>query len=86
MQYRETHSLCGPSSLRVSRAGERLRLTLQFLQHRHLHLQHLLGLLRRLHLQGHVLPRQQVQGFVNLAEAATADLLELRIKKTWVSS
>ena len=53
------------------------RLTLQLLQHRHLHLQHLFGLLGRLHLQRHVLPRQQVQGLVDLPEPAPADLLQL---------
>lgn len=52
-------------------------LTLQFLQHCHLHLQHLFGLLSRFHLQSHVLLRQQIQSLVDLSEPSTTNLLQL---------
>lgn len=52
-------------------------LTLELLQHSHLHLQHLFGLLGRLHLQGHVDPRQQIHRLVDLPEAPTPDLFYL---------
>lgn len=53
------------------------RLTLELLQHSHLHLQHLFGLLGRLHLQRHVDPRQQIHRLVDLPEAPTPDLFYL---------
>lgn len=52
-------------------------LTLQLLQHSHLHLQHLFGLLGRLHLQRHVDPRQQIHRLVDLPEAPTPNLFYL---------
>lgn len=52
-------------------------LTLQLLQHSHLHLQHLFRLLGRLHLQRHVDPRQQIHRLVDLPEAPAPDLFYL---------
>lgn len=48
-------------------------LALQLLQHGHFHFQHLLGLARRLHLEGDLLARDQVLALVDLAEAAAAN-------------
>ena len=46
---------------------------LQLLQHSHLHLEHLLGLLGGLKLQGDLLLRHQVDTFVDLAKATTSN-------------
>lgn len=54
-------------------------LTLQLFQHRHFHLQNLLGLLGRLHLQSHVDMAQLVQDFVDLAKPTSAYLFHLRM-------
>ena len=59
--------------------------TLQLLEDRDLHLQNLFGLLSRLHLQRHVLPRQQVQGLIDLSKPPTTDLLELH-SSGWLGS
>lgn len=52
-------------------------LTLELLQHSHLHLQHLFGLLGWLHLQRHVDPRQQIHCLVDLPKATAPDLFHL---------
>lgn len=57
-----------------------LSLTLELLQHSHLHLQHLFGLLGRLHLQGHVDLAQLIQYLVDLPEASPTNLLHLQIE------
>ena len=49
---------------------------LQATQHGHLHLEHLLGLLGRLELERHLLLGVQVDGVVDLAEAAAAYLAQ----------
>ena len=46
---------------------------LKLLEHGNLHLEHLLGLLGRLQLEGNLLLRHEVDTFVDLAEAAASD-------------
>lgn len=57
-----------------------LSLTLELLQHGHLHLQHLFGLLCRLHLQGHVDLAQLIQHLVDLPEATPTNFLHLEME------
>lgn len=62
-------------------------LTLQLLQDSHFHLENLLGLLGWFHLQGHILPGQQIHCLVNLPKATATNLLQLEEnKEVWYSA
>lgn len=71
--------IIGQSRVKSRKPNE---ITLEPLEHGHLHLEHLLGLLGRLELEGDELARDQVHPLVDLPKAAAADLAHLLIKKS----